>query len=393
MAIFILSLLSIGCGNVKGTIFADQKFLDEYTSVSFISSPKTTSLRITAFKYTRKEKEGAYATSSDFVTRIFGSEALYYDRDHSEAVKNKRIENEEIKEAQSRFQNMFSLSPWEKSPACYVTMLGQVFLVKNEEIDYKKSMINRFNDSKAMGVSTMAVTGLKWNCYYRDMNKLNEKLALIYYYCPVLNAKECLEFEDKAKNNSVAVRLSMPVIALKPKEPLIDINFYAKPFWKGRPRVENPRLAVTTIMPYRSSVPGKGAVQGAILFEWARYHLALGFKVVIYDRDGAHKQDLFKEYGRKYSGGSENGKGKSKTIINWDNLIYHDFTILEMIDVTTNAVSFDNTEHKHENRRILINQPANNITMKGMYVYVCIYSFICSHQIINKHILCKYMFT
>jgi hypothetical protein len=114
------------------------------------------------------------------------------------------------------------------------------------------------------------------------------------------------------------------------------------------------------------------------LFEWARYHLALGFKVVIYDRDGAHKQDLFKEYDRKYSGGSESGNSKSKILLNWDNLIYHNFTILEMIDVTTNAVSFDNTEHAWENRRILTIQPVKNITMKGMCVHVRIYSFICS---------------
>jgi hypothetical protein len=105
-------------------------------------------------------------------------------------------------------------------------------------------MINLFNDSNGMGVSKMTVTGLKWNCYYRDMCKLSEKLALIYYYCPVLDAKECLEFKDKAKNNSVAVRLSMPVIALKSKETLIDINFYAKPFWEGRSLVEYPQLAV-----------------------------------------------------------------------------------------------------------------------------------------------------
>jgi hypothetical protein len=376
MLIFIFSLLSIGCENVEGTIFADQNFIDEYTSVSFISSPNTTSLRITAFKYTRKEKEGAYATSSEFVTRIFGSEALYYDRDHREAMKHNKITNEQIKEAQSRFQKMFSLSSKEKAPACYVTMLGQAFLVKNEEIDYKKNMINLFNDSNAMGVSKMSVTGLKWNCYYRDMMKFTEKLALIYYYCPVLDAKECLEFEDKGKKNRVAVHLSMPVIALKSKQTLIDITFYAKPFWEGRSLVEKPQLAVATIMPYRSSV--KAAVQGAILFEWARYHLALGLKVVIYDRDGAHKQDLFKEYNRAYSGGSESGENKSKISINWDNLIYHEFTILEMIDITTNAVSHDNTEIGHSNRRILIKQPDKYITVKGMCVYVCICSVICS---------------
>jgi hypothetical protein len=342
-------------------IFANQKFVDKYTSVSFISSPNTTALRITAFKYTRKEKEGAYATSSEFVTRIFGSEALYYDRDHSEAIKKEKITNAETKEAQSRFQKMFFLSSKEESPPCYVTMLGQAFLVRNDEIDYKKNMIK----SNAIGVSNMLVTGLKLNCYYRDMHKLSDyqDMKMIYYYCPVLDAKECLELEGKAKNNSVAVRLLMPVIALKSKQTLININFYAKSFWEGRSLEENPQLAVATIMPYRSSVPGKAAIQGAILFEWARYHLALGFKVVIYDRDGAHKQDLFKEYDRKYSGGSKSGKSHSRIILNWDNLIYHDFTILEMIDVTTNVVSFDNTEHADENRRILIIQPDKKTTI------------------------------
>jgi hypothetical protein len=118
------------------------------------------------------------------------------------------------------------------------------------------------------------------------------------------------------------------------------------------------------------------------LFEWARYHLALGFKVVIYDRDGAHKQDLFKEYNRKYRGGSESGKSKIKIILNWDNLIYHDFTILEMINVTRNTASFNNTEHGYANRCILIIQPDKiRKACACMYVFMVSYvlKFIKSH--------------
>lgn len=174
------------------------------------------------------------------------------------------------------------------------------------------------------------------------MFKLNEKLAIIYYYCPVLKRTECLTFENRAKSGQVAVKLRMPVITYNKKEKTMDINFYAKPFWKGRSLKKKPQLAVCTVMPYLPSVPEKVAVQGAILFEWTRYHLALGFKVVIYDRYGSHKQDLFNEYNRKYNGGQENGNKSS--VRNWENLIYHNYTMLQVIDRSINRVTYDNTE-------------------------------------------------
>lgn len=329
----------------------DHKFLNTHSSVSF-SSPNL-SLVVTAFKYTREGKKGAFNTPTEFVDRIFGSKALYYDTRDSNEGKGRNITSAEIEEAQGRFQNTFSLRSLQASPACYVTMLGQAYFVTNDERNYKRTMIKTLNNSNAIGLARISVSkDLKWNCHYRDMLKLNDRLAIIYYYCPLLEKSKCLNFENSVpKNGRLAVHLSMPVLAINSKQKMVNINFYAKPFWEGRSKFLNSQLAVCTVMPYYSSVPEKSIVQGAILHDWALYHLALGFKVVIYDRNGNHKQHLFKDF--KYKNNVRDEINKNTADL-FDNLIYHDYTILQMIDKSTNTTSYDNTEMVGENRRKLI---------------------------------------
>ena len=52
-------------------------------------------------------------------------------------------------------------------------------------------------------------------------------------------------------------------------------------------------LAACLVIPYTSTDTQKSTANGAMLLEWLRYHAQLGFKIIVYDRDGANEKHIY----------------------------------------------------------------------------------------------------
>jgi hypothetical protein len=83
-----------------------------------------------------------------------------------------------------------------------------------------------------------------------------------------------------------------------------------------------------------SSDSTKVAVNGALLVEWIRYYSNLGFKVIVYDRDGAqHAQIWASEYART--------QGIDMASLDLD---YYNYTIRGILDPSRRNMRYDNME-------------------------------------------------
>ena len=99
-------------------------------------------------------------------------------------------------------------------------------------------------------------------------------------------------------------------------------------------RLKKMKSAVCLSIPYTSTDNVKAGGNGAMLLEWIRYYALLGFKVLVYDRDGANKHHV---YGSKY--------GESQKIrIPPGRLVYHPYTIRGLLDPSRDGLKYDNTE-------------------------------------------------
>jgi len=362
---------------------------DLRSSVTFDAPADRTRLSIMSFKY---NLEGEV---SKYVDRVFGPHGLYYDDKMAKELGAVDFTEDEIKEAEARFAEAFKLKDEDKNlnPPCSVDMLGlwhpylelgDPSLANSPGIKYKNDMEHSLKGSFALGEASMHLAGLvkgpageqsgkeDWKCYYRDLWKLDNRASAVFFYCPAKSKAHCEHLEAMATRKEdpnafgwgrLKVNLELQSLVAREegdKRTPWRMAFEAKINWRGRNlERDNTRefkrragMAVCTVVPYSTFDKEKARLNGVMMFEWTRYYLRQGYRVHIYDRDGTNAQYLFNqgmpggwhdflpagEKGRKYHGGASTGN------FDWDKLVYHNYTMLSVVDSTTDGVMYDNTE-------------------------------------------------
>jgi hypothetical protein len=103
-------------------------------------------------------------------------------------------------------------------------------------------------------------------------------------------------------------------------------------------KLEHMQPAICTALPYSSTTKEKELAVGAILFEWVRYYSLLGFKVIIYDRNGHNHNALFSS---KYA---NRPTISSQTIeLMKQNLLYFNYTMLSTLANLNKYGKYDNS--------------------------------------------------
>ncbi len=127
------------------------------------------------------------------------------------------------------------------------------------------------------------------------------------------------------------------------------IDYHTLPTTQSTKKLSDPSQThvVCTAIPYKTINPEKVEAVNAILFEWIRYYTVMGFKVIIYDRDGWNYHDLFQSDYVKY----KENVSKTVTKKTWDiihkNLIYYNYTLLSRLTPPTTMNEYkyyDNAE-------------------------------------------------
>ena len=92
-------------------------------------------------------------------------------------------------------------------------------------------------------------------------------------------------------------------------------------------------VAICLVVPYTTTDPDKRRANGAMLYEWVRYHTKIGLKVIMYDRDRANWDFIFNStYARAL--------GLSKPL----DLDYYPYTMRGLLDPARAGLKYDNTE-------------------------------------------------
>ena len=101
-----------------------------------------------------------------------------------------------------------------------------------------------------------------------------------------------------------------------------------------------PQLTACLAITYETSQERKREVNGALIFEWVRYYATLGFKVMVYDKNGANRNSIyFDKYGL-----SQNQHGRDWL---WG-VDYHPYTVLGLLISDNANLKYDNTNVKHD---------------------------------------------
>jgi len=92
-------------------------------------------------------------------------------------------------------------------------------------------------------------------------------------------------------------------------------------------------IAICLVVPYTTNDPDKREANGAMLYEWIRYHNKIGLKVIVYDRDRANAQHIFNS---TYA----QALGLNKPL----ELDYYGYTLRGLLDPSRAGYTYDNTE-------------------------------------------------
>jgi hypothetical protein len=268
---------------------------------------------------------------SEWIDRIFGSRAV-----HNRDLLSRNRDNVS-NEAFTSFRENFQLPPNAINPPCSVEILGSVRLNQEKPfIAMNRQQLIVGNASMTLGLATEP-----WPCYYRPSFERWRHAKFywsVFIYCPALSETACQSLSTTKRSIRGVVNMDLETTIWQSK--FIANNF--KPNQQLKyilPSIpEKNSMAVCLSIPYTTSDPRKVIVNGALIFEWVQYYSLLGFKVMIYDKNGVN---------RKYITNSDYGKAQGKKGSQWlANVVYHPNTILGLLDKQRLAVTYDNTEHE-----------------------------------------------
>jgi hypothetical protein len=264
---------------------------------------------------------------SEWVDRIFGSRAV-----HNRDLLSKDRDNTSS-EAFSSFRENFKLPPYAINPPCSVEILGFVRL--NQEKPF--IVMNRLQLIVGNATMTLGLATDPWPCFYRpsfERWRLSKFYWSVFIYCPAFSENACQSLSTSKR--SIRGVVSMDLETTRWQSKFVANNFQPHQQVKYKlPSISDKNaMAVCLAIPYTTTDPKKEIVNGAMIFEWVQYYSLLGFKVIIYDKNGANRQHIMNsEYG--------NAQGKKQN--QWlANIVYHPNTILGLLDKQRASLKYDN---------------------------------------------------
>ena len=337
----------------QGSLFrilpASQNLRNQFTITSFLYNPN--------------------GRISDWLINVFGERAVHMNRTISGRSYTP-------KELNLDFRNIFKLPVDAIQPVCSFEALGYIMLRSEGPVTK-----NDLKFKPIVGDGNIYIDGLEWlknwSCFYRVMTEVwrpghnvaaEPNFWAVIIYCPSKNEQDCNKLSKYISDKTIKDNSSgeKGIIELYIKNMTITANFHTRPLIsfhsnkqvtdssnyftnKSNPLVNNmnrtlgyllnvsneTNYAVCLPIPYSSSDEEKILANGALLVEWINYHVRLGLKVIIYDRDGANENIIL-----------NSTYGLSQNLsIPWgsDLFVYHNFTILSLLDSTEGRLAFDNT--------------------------------------------------
>lgn len=250
---------------------------------------------------------------SDWVERLFGPKAIFNISEDEGGPK--------LPELREMFRNAFHLKFPVKKPACSMELLGFVRIDKEEPF----TLSSRLKQILFVGEAEVVMNDSfeKWTCMYRSMTenwRNSYSYWPIFFYCPALSDAICSNSTMTNPENYVD-----GVLTLTANSSVWKANFSALPTTVSNV-IKNAKTTMPGVclaIPYSSSDSRKKLVSGAMIFEWIRYYSLFGFKVFVYDSNGANRKAIFNSaYGL-----SQNQQGKG-----WlSNVVYHPFTVMGLL--------------------------------------------------------------
>lgn len=327
-------------------------------------------LTITSFQYNPN------AATSEWVDRIFGTKSIFYpNRSYREILSNKELSHDEIIGRSTKVKDIFELPTYGYWPFCSVELLG--FALIDIEDPLRESFRTTLPSFGRSLLKLSAILKKSIPCFYRGLYEnwrfystyTRPNYWAVVFYCPVQNKTTCTDLNSYVKrtnNHAVKFELVMELHRSKWKTSFtaklqqhrrLQFNSTAS-YMKSSSILTNSlsfhkhhhttqqydsisSVGVCLAIPYVSSDATKSIANGAILFEWVQYYLKLGFKVMIYDRDGANKKYIF---GKKFRGSQ---KVPNKLL---REVVYHNYTIRGILDLSTRGLRYDNSEPKFETK-------------------------------------------
>lgn len=295
--------------------------------------------------------------------RIFGDQAVFHDKTRKQPrspLSRTELNEEEITYRVEEFRKVFKLPSYAQWPFCSIEMLGFGRLNKEKPL-YDRSRYG----PPYVGNATLSLGNLKekWPCFWRPLfenwrgesDATDPNFWAIFFYCPSPSGSEsCKNYTTMIRTNEDDDEVYIPHINASLNMQLSRVNwtttFKAKVLHKDNivsstaKRLSSGPMAVCVSIPYTTYDDEKALGNAALLFEWVRYYTKLGFKIIIYDRDGANRQAIYNSTYAKDIGVRFNPA-------NSDNVVYNDYTIRGLLDPTKKGVKYDNTESFYDQDR------------------------------------------
>jgi hypothetical protein len=311
---------------------------------------------------------------SDWVPRIFGEEAIFHNRSYAKRA-GAYLTPEEKVQRSKLFREHFQLPSEAILPSCSFEMLGYAVADYDHPISHYYMLT-----APSIGVGSLTFMygngeSDTWKCYYRAMYEFSAKKLLvlpiqhwpIFIYCPApKHDHSCLNIHNWYKQS-----LLQMVMKAEPKNTVLeneardldnDIMQFSQNSFSTIKKFENllassiqniflpARLdvylmhskwsvdmkldllnmvrkpkskarAICTVIPYTAIDPGRREINDAMAFDFIRYYNRLGFKVVMYDRDGINFNGIMS------SPYSQLQRDDPKDL----DLLYFNFTVLQRL--------------------------------------------------------------
>lgn len=284
---------------------------------------------------------------------MFGQKAVHFYDSNGHSTLHQPLSTEELLRATEIVQRSIPMKTTALWPFCSLELLGYARMGDEDPL----TSSYRTRKTAPGGNANLFVRELNISstCYYRTIyeNWRSEQAYTepnflgVIFYCPVLDLNDCNMMNNHVlqhENSPVTLDLAMILKqqSIYRASAVVSLVNFPKGFQKiimhNELKVQPPRssadqLGLCIAMPYTSVDSSKAVGNSAMLREWIIYHLRLGFKLFIYDRDGANADAV---------NHPQIAASVSKQELS--NLVYHRYTIRGLLDPASAGLKYDNVE-------------------------------------------------
>jgi hypothetical protein len=328
---------------------------------------------------------------STWIDSTFGSKAMFYEFGKNEQVWDKKSLSVEEKNNRTRnFRAQFILPEYAVNSVCSIEVLG-IAKISKYGLFSPSNRVHSFVGEASIVIKDRSI---EWRCFYRplfenwrpDLVYSEPNFWSVFMFCPAPDAEKCeklneslLKMKKMKKDLLTTGYVSFRDKSLKALgwKSAFEFNFVPRKRFLSIDSSDGQKIealkklnaAVCLSIPYTSSYSTKESANGAMLLEFIRYYATLGFKVLIYDRDGANKKHIFN---------SKYGSAQNITIPK-GSLVYNPYTIRGLLDPAKKGAKYDNIEGSNSNnwqRRFQSQGHDKVLTLTHCsYIYIYIYIY------------------